>query len=160
MSPRPAVCLVLMTGLVLVACKPAPPAATPGAAAPNSVASATPDPAPPVLSEPLQLGSKDAKDDLYCAALVAAAYPQPDAALVPVDFAKITQMQDQAMALRLQGNFRLVDEKVALITQTGAVAAAWEDVAMKDYAEKKPRIPLKTCEARSEEAMKRALKAQ
>jgi hypothetical protein len=137
--------VIVIAAALATACSPAPPAPAKPAA---SVAPAKPaaDVAPPPLPAPLEVGSQAARDAYYCAGILDAAYPRPDVALSPTEMAPIFRAEADAIALRMDGFFRLMDEKAALPPQAGAVADAWTDVAAKELAQKKPRIALKDCE--------------
>jgi predicted small lipoprotein YifL len=142
--------------LSLTACGPqSPPAAGPEAAASATAPAApaiTPTPtapisSPPPLDNPLTLGSQQAKDEMYCAGLLEAAFPV-DEAQVPVVMAQIFRAQEQAMSLRLDGTGKLIDEGVAVPAQTGAVAGAWADKAADDFEKHRPRITVARCQER------------
>jgi hypothetical protein len=92
------------------------------------------------------VGSQAARDAYYCAGILEAAYPRPDVALSPTEMAPIFRAEADAIALRMDGFFRLMDEKAVLAPQAGAVAGAWAEVAAKELGEKKPRITLEACE--------------
>ncbi len=128
----------------------AAPAETAAAAAPAAMPAAPPEPPPPPLETPLEVGSQDAKDDLYCAGIIESSNPESIDAVVPVEAARIMQMQNLALTLRINGNIKLMDQKAALPAQTGAVAGAWADEAQKDWDKKKPRIKLEACVKRAE----------
>lgn len=144
-----------LTLLTLVACskaaesvsEPAPPAATPAAtpAAPEKTIA----PPPPIVN-PTDIGSQDAKDDLYCSGLIISAYPQPEDAVVPVEQARLDKFQALAVMLGFEGTGKLMKQGVALAPQTGAVADAWADIAYKDFIAKKPKITLDACLTRAE----------
>ena len=135
---------VIAAAAIASACSPAP--AAPKPAASPSLATPRADPPPAPLPAPLEVGSQAARDAYYCAGLLNAAYPRPDIALTPAEMAPIFRAEADAIALRMDGFFKLVDEKAALPPQAGAVADAWADVAAKELAERKPRIQLKACE--------------
>lgn len=156
---RPAPVLAGLTvasfALVLAACGEKPKdaaapaetaAATPAPAAPT----APPTPEPPPIEKPLEVGSQDAKDDLYCAGIIDASNAEPIEDVIPIEAARIMQLQSLSLGLRINGNVKLMDQKVAQPAQTGAVAGAWADAAQADWDKKKPRIKLDECIKRGE----------
>lgn len=145
--------LLIAAACALAACgekptEPAAPAAAP--AATPAPALPPPTPPPPPIEQPLTIGSQDAKDDLYCAGIIDAANPEAVESVVPVEAARILQAQNASLVLRIAGNGKLIDQKVAQPAQTGAVAGAWADEAEKDWKAKKPRIKLDACMKRAD----------
>jgi hypothetical protein len=141
----------LLTAIVALAACGSPKPAAPSAASAEASASPNlppPDPPPPPLEGPLTLGSQSAKDDMYCAGVLWAAFPDPMQALIPADMAVVMQNQNLATALSLRGTGDLIDARIAKAPQVGAVAGAWMDEAEKDFKAKKLRIPVKTCQER------------
>lgn len=144
-----------LTLLVLVACSRAPesvsePAPEPQTPTPAASPAAKPPAPPPPILNPTEIGSQDARDDLYCSGLIVSAYPQSQEAIVPVEQAKLDKLQALAVMVGLEGTGKLMKQGVALAPQTGAVADAWADVAYKDYVAKKPKISLDDCLTRAE----------
>lgn len=109
---------------------------------------ATVPPAPSTpISDPLNVGPDDAKDDLYCSGIIFAAHrANPDDIASP----EAQKRRDRVIALADRGTTKLVSAGVADATQTAAIADAHSEKAMQDYAAGNPRIPLADCEARAD----------
>lgn len=138
--------------LLLAACSPQGESDAP-AETPAPAASTTPaQPPPPPIEKPLEIGSQDARDDLYCAGLIFAVHPEPLDAVVPVEHAQILKIQGLALGLSLEGASKLIDQGAALPLQTGDVAAAWGDLAYDDYVAGKTKLPLDGCMERARAA--------
>lgn len=103
-------------------------------------------PAATPISDPLAVGSDDAKDDLYCSGVIFAAH-RASADAVSADARK---RRDRVIALAERGTGKLVAAGVADSTQTAAIADAHAEKAQQDYAAGTPRIPLNDCETRAD----------
>jgi hypothetical protein len=134
-------CLVL--GLAACGEKPAAVAEAP----PAPTAAPTIPPPPP--EHPLEVGSQDAKDDLYCAAVIYAENPDPPNALNPIDEALLRKAQMLGFALGESGINKLVTEKAAHATHGAVISDAYADQVAKDAAAGKTRISLDDCTARA-----------
>jgi hypothetical protein len=120
------------------------------------IAAEAPAPAPapedelPAIDRPLEVGSQEARDDLYCSGLLFAANPAPMEALTPVEEGRIFKARMQAMALAQAGVEHLLNEKVAHVTQTGRIADAWAEAAADDIQTGDHKISLEECTQRAE----------
>ncbi len=139
---------IVIVTLLLTACSPSATETAPSENEPAPSAEA----APPPIPNPLEIGSQDARDDLYCAGLIFAAHPEPMNAPVPVEHAQILRIHGFALGLSLEGASKLIAEGVALPVQTGDVGAAWGDLAYDEYEAGSPRIPVETCLERARAA--------
>lgn len=101
---------------------------------------------PAPISDPLNVGSDDAKDDLYCSGVIFAAHRASQDTLS----AEAQKRRDRVIALAERGTSKLVAAGAADATQTAAIADAHSEKAMQDYAAGSPRIPLNDCEARAD----------
>lgn len=148
---------VSMAVLLLAACGQASekPTATPTPTADpgvSAIPTGTPV-APPALADPLTLGSKDAKDDLYCSGVILAGHPGSIDSATPQDAAVLMQASDRAGVLSIRGAGRVVDEGHAKANNMGQLMDAWLEAAMADAKAKKTKISLKDCEDRADKAM-------
>lgn len=125
------------------------PQTTPAAAPAPPTPLPPPDVPPPPPEHPLDIGSQDAKDDLYCAGVIYAAYPTPDSALNPTDQAVLEKNQMLGEALAFAGIGKLIDQKVAHATHSAFISNAYADKAEADIQAKKERISLEKCMARA-----------
>lgn len=105
---------------------------------------------PPVIDQPLEVGSQEARDHLYCAGLLEAANPVPEEALNPADEGRIFKARMQGMSLRLVGSSMLVEEKVALDSQVDRIANAWAEIGIRDLENGDPKISLEECGERAD----------
>lgn len=133
------------------------PAATPEmppalAAPPAPVAAAPqlPPGAPPLPADLLAVGSQDARDDLYCSAMIYNANPDVSDALAPVDEALLRKAQMLGFIVGEAGINRLMTEKAAHATHARALAEAYAAQVDKDVKANTPRITLDTCMARAQ----------
>lgn len=118
------------------------------AAAPPS-APALPPGVPPLPQDLLGVGSQDARDDLYCSALIYAENPDVSDALAPVDEAQLRKRQALGFIIGESGINRLVTEKAIHATQARAIADAYATQVDKDLKTEAPRITLDACNARA-----------
>ena len=125
------------------------PDATPAAAPAPPKPTQPPDVPPPPPDHPLDIGTQDAKDDLYCSGVIFAANPTPDSALNPVDQAVLEKNQMLGVALAENGVNKLIDQKVAHATHAAFISNAYADKAEADIKAKKARISLEKCVARA-----------
>lgn len=121
---------------------PAPPAAATDPQAATSV--------PPPPADPLAVGSQDAKDDLYCSALIYAENPDVSDALAPVDEALLRKAQALGFVIGEAGINKLVEQKAVHATHARIVADAYAAQVEKDMKAKKPRLTLAACNKRAE----------
>jgi hypothetical protein len=148
---------------LVCACTAGTPAAESAAAPPaTETASATsaPDsPAPPAgqaalalpppPADPLAVGSQEAKDDMYCSAMIYHENPDVSDALAPVDEALLRKAQALGFIIGEAGINKLVAEKAVHATHARVVADAYADQVNKDMHAKKPRISLDACNTRA-----------
>ncbi len=123
---------------------PAPPTANPTNYAPPA-----PPAAPPLPPNLLALGSQDARDDLYCSALIYDANPDVSDALAPVDEALLRKAQALGFIIGESGINKLVDQKAVHATHARAIGDAYTAQVEKDTKAGAPRISLETCNARA-----------
>lgn len=151
---------------LLGACSGGTPAASESAAtAPVETASATSAPetpappsgeagpqattVPPPPADPLAVGSQDARDDMYCSALIYAENPDVSDALAPVDEAILRKAQQLGTIIGESGLNKLVAEKAIHATHGRIVADAYTLQVEKDLKAKKPRLSLDACNKRA-----------
>lgn len=128
--------------------------ATALAAEPSQPASAPathglPPGAPPLPADLLAVGTQDARDDLYCSALIYDANPDVSDALAPVDEALLRKAQALAFIVGEAGINKLVEAKAIHATHARAIADAYAAQVEKDVKAGTPRIPLEACNARA-----------
>ena len=104
-------------------------------------------PAPP--ADPLAVGSQEAKDDLYCSAMIYIENPDVSDALAPVDEALLRKAQTLGFLIGEAGINKLVDEKAAHATHARIIADAYNEQVAKDVKAKKVRISLDECNKRA-----------
>jgi hypothetical protein len=109
-----------------------------------------PPPPPPPPSDPLSIGSQDAKDDLYCGGLILAAYPVPTSAMSPTDEARLIKNQNLGVSLADTGIDKLIAEGIAHATHAGAISEAYTTIAAADLEANTPRISMEECIRRGE----------
>lgn len=147
--------LPLGLALALAACgsqqTAAPTAAQLAETAPQ-VAPATPQlppGAPPLPPDLMAVGSQEARDDLYCSALIYNANPDLSDALAPVDEALLRKAQALGFIIGEAGINLIVTAKAAHATHARALADAYAAQVEKDVAAGRPRIPLDECNKRA-----------
>ncbi len=118
--------------------QPAPPAAA-----------SVPAGAPPLPADLLGIGSQEARDALYCSALIYLENPDVSDALAPVDEALLRKAQMLGFAIGEFGINKLVEEKAAHATHARAISDAYAAQVEKDAKAGKPRLSLKDCNARA-----------
>ena len=123
--------------------QPAPPA-TQSAEVPG-----LPPGAPPLPSDLLAVGSQQARDELYCSALIYAENPDVSDALAPVDEAQLRKRQALGFIIGEAGINRIVSEKAAHATHARALADAYAAQVAKDLKAGAPRISLEDCNTRA-----------
>ncbi len=147
---------------LLCACSAGTPAAGSAAAPATETASATSAPEapappageaapaiPPPPADPLAVGSQEAKDDMYCSALIYAENPDVSDALAPVDEAVLRKAQTLGFVIGEAGINKLVAEKAVHATHARIVADAYADQVAKDMKAKKTRLSLDACNKRA-----------
>ena len=117
---------------------------------PGEGAPAQPEEPPPPIDQPLEVGSQEARDHLYCAALLEAANPVPEEALIPAEEGRLFKARMDAMALRLVGSSMLVEEGAIADSQIDRVANAWGEIGIRDIASGDPKISLEECSERAD----------
>lgn len=121
----------------------APPATAPVAAY------QLPPGAPPLPPDLLAAGSQEARDDLYCSAMIYNANPDVSDALAPVDEALLRKAQMMGFVIGESGINRLMAEKAAHATHARAIAEAYAARVEADLKANTPRISLDDCMARA-----------
>lgn len=129
---------------------PVPP---PGAAV-AATAQATPDSPlppgiPPLPADLLAVGSQEARDDLYCSALIYAENPDLSDALAPVDEALLRKAQTLGFIIGEAGINKLVEAGAVHATHARAVSDAYAAQVEKDMRAKTVRISLDDCNKRA-----------
>jgi len=121
--------------------------------APPAPASVTtpqlPPGAPPLPPDLMAIGSQEARDDLYCSAMIYNANPDVSDALAPVDEALLRKAQMMGFVVGESGINRLISEKAAHATHARAIAEAYAAQVDKDVRANTPRISLDDCMARA-----------
>lgn len=130
----------------------APPApAVSAAAAPvQSPSYQLPPGAPPLAPDLLAIGSQEARDDLYCSAVIYNANPEVSDALAPVDEALLRKAQMMGFIIGESGINRLMEEKAAHATHARAIADAYAVQVEKDVRANAVRISPEACLARAQ----------
>lgn len=130
---------------------PAPAVAAPAEAVPPAPATtyALPPGAPPLPADLLAVGSQEARDDLYCSALIYQANPDLSDALAPVDEALLRKAQALGFIIGEAGINLMVTEQAAHATHARALSDAYAAQVDKDVAAGKPRISLEECNRRA-----------
>ena len=121
--------------------------------APAQVAAAatqTPPGAPPLAPDLLAIGSQDARDDLYCSALIYNANPEVSDALAPVDEALLRKAQMMGFVVGESGINRLIEEKAAHATHARAIAEAYAAQVEKDVKANATRMSADDCMKRAQ----------
>jgi len=104
---------------------------------------------PPPPADPLAVGSQEARDDLYCSALIYAENPDVSDALAPVEEALLRKAQMLGFLIGEAGINKLVSEKAAHATHARVISDAYAEQVEKDTKAKKLRISLDDCNARA-----------
>lgn len=149
--------LMLATAAMPAACGSQQREATPAAPA---VASAELSPAllpaitlppgvPPLPANLLGAGSPQARDELYCSALIYAENPDVSDALAPVDEAQLRKRQALGFIIGESGINRMVGEKAIHATHARAIADAYATQVDRDLKANAPRISLDECNTRA-----------
>lgn len=143
--------LVLSLTALLAACGSQQRETTP---VPATLATAEPAPpsapgVPPLPTDLLGTGSQQARDELYCSALIYAENPDLSDALAPVDEAQLRKRQALGFIIGESGINRLVTEKAIHATQARTIADAYAAQVDKDLKAKAPRISLDACNTRA-----------
>lgn len=123
----------------VAAAEPAPPSASP----------ALPPGVPPLPADLLAAGSPQARDELYCSALIYAENPDVSDALAPVDEAQLRKRQALGFIIGEAGINRMVGEKAIHATHARAIADAYAAKVDKDLRAGAPRITLEDCNTRA-----------
>ena len=140
--------LVLSLTALLAACgsqqrETTPVPATLATAEPAPPSASIPPPGvPPLPTDLLGAGSQQARDELYCSALIYAENPDLSDALAPVDEAQLRKRQALGFIIGESGINRLVTEKAIHATQARTIADAYAAQVDKDLKAKAPRISL------------------
>ena len=134
----------------------APPATTTPAAiavepAPQTAAPIyqLPPGAPPLPADLLAIGSQDARDDLYCSALIYNYNPDVSDALAPVDEALLRKAQMLGFIVGESGINKLMAEKAAHATHARAIAETYAAQVNKDVKANATRLTIDACNARA-----------
>jgi len=147
--------LMLSLTALLAACGSQPRETTPAPAAVASAEPAPPSPpslppgVPPLPTDLMGAGSQQARDELYCSALIYAENPDLSDALAPVDEAQLRKRQALGFIIGESGINRMVTEKAIHATQARAIADAYATQVDKDLKAKAPRISLDACNTRA-----------
>jgi hypothetical protein len=145
--------LALMLAGWVATCTPAAPPIEASPQQPRVADAAPPAPNAPLpdpLAKPLEAGSQDARDDLYCAGVLIAAHPAPMEALVPVEQARVERGQTNALIIGETGIQKLIREGAAVSAQASQILNAWADVAGQDFVGGRLRLSVETCTQRAE----------
>ena len=136
----------LLIVLACAACGSQQRDAQPAMAEPAPPAASAAPPLPPHL---LGIGSQDARDALYCSALIYFENPDLSDALAPVDEALLRKAQALGFIIGEYGINKLVEEKAAHATHARAISDAYAAQVEKDAKVGKPRIALADCNKRA-----------
>lgn len=112
---------------------------------------ATPQPpgVPPLPDDLLAIGTQEARDDLYCSALIYAENPDLSDALAPVDEALLRKAQALGFIIGEAGINKMVEAKAIHATQARALSEAYAGQVEKDMRAKAVRISLADCNKRA-----------
>jgi hypothetical protein len=148
--------LMLLAAAGLAACgsqqRDTPPAAATLAAAepaPPAPAADLPPGVPPLPADLLAVGSQQARDELYCSALIYAENPDVSDALAPVDEAQLRKRQALGFIIGEAGINHMVADKAVHATQARAIADAYAAQVDRDLKANAPRISLDECNTRA-----------
>jgi hypothetical protein len=111
---------------------------------------AAPEAPPPPPADPLAVGAQEAKDALYCAALIFAAHPAPTSAQSPTDQARRVKAENLAIAIGDEGINQLIQAGQAHATHAATIMDAYSAQAAADLEAGAPRITVEDCIARAE----------
>lgn len=146
--------IIAALGAIAFASACSGPALAPEAASDAKLAGPAPEapqtpgvPAPP--ANPLAVGSQEAKDDLYCSAMIYIENPDVSDALAPVDEALLRKAQTLGFLIGEAGINKIVAEKAAHATHARIISDAYAAQVEKDIKAKKPRISLDECNKRA-----------
>lgn len=128
----------------------APPSAAAPAQQPAATGYQLPPGAPPLAPDLLAIGSQDARDDLYCSAVIYEANPDVSDALAPVDEALLRKAQMLGFIVGESGINRLIAEGAAHATHARAIADAYAAQIEKDVRAGTTRISLEDCNQRAQ----------
>ncbi len=106
--------------------------------------------APPLAPDLLAIGSQEARDDLYCSAVIYDANPEVSDALAPVDEALLRKAQMMGFIVGESGINRLMGEKAAHATHARAIADAYAAQVEKDARANALRISADACMKRAQ----------
>jgi hypothetical protein len=107
---------------------------------------ATPDPTIVPPTNPMEAGSQEAKDDLYCSGVVFAVHQSSKDDIASPDADK---RRSAIIALAVAGTDKLKVEGVATDLTTGAIADAHSEKALADINAGVPRLSFDACMARA-----------
>jgi hypothetical protein len=105
---------------------------------------------PPLAPDLLAIGSQDARDDLYCAAVIYDANPDVSDALAPVDEALLRKAQMLGFIVGESGINKLMNEQAAHATHARAIADAYAVQVEKDSRANTLRISNDDCVKRAQ----------
>ena len=105
--------------------------------------------APPLPADLLGIGSQEARDALYCSALIYQENPDLSDALAPVDEALLRKAQTLGFVIGEFGINKLVEEKAAHATHARAISDAYAAQVEKDTKAGKSRLALDDCNKRA-----------
>lgn len=131
------------------AAPPTPAVSTVAEPAPTAVYQLPPG-APPLAPDLLAIGSREARDDLYCSAVIYNANPEVSDALAPVDEALLRKAQMMGFVVGESGINRLMEEKAAHATHARAIADAYAAQVEKDVRANALRISPEACMTRAQ----------
>lgn len=117
--------------------------------APAPPASNLPAGVPPLPADLLAVGSQQARDELYCSALIYAENPDVSDALAPVDEAQLRKRQALGFIIGEAGINRMVSEQAIHATHARAIADAYAAQVEKDLKAGTPRVSLDDCNTRA-----------
>jgi hypothetical protein len=104
---------------------------------------------PPPPGDPLAVGTRDARDDMYCSALIYYENPDVSDALAPVDEALLRKAQMLGFLIGEAGINKLVEEKAAHATHARMISEAYAAQVAKDMKAKSPRLSVDACTKRA-----------
>ena len=104
---------------------------------------------PPLPADLLAVGPQDARDDLYCSAVIYEENPDLSDALAPVDEALLRKAQALGFIVGEAGINKMVEAKAIHATQARALSDAYAAQVEKDMRAKTVRISLADCNKRA-----------
>jgi len=147
--------LVLALATLVAACgsqqrdaTPVPATVAAADPAPPSASNLTPG-VPPLPADLMGVGSQQAREELYCSALIYAENPDLSDALAPVDEAQLRKRQALGFIIGESSINRMVTEKAIHATQARAISDAYASQVDKDLKANAPRISLDDCNTRA-----------